>query len=495
MDSLIRRVEQNIQQRRLFKAGQGILVAVSGGLDSMVLLHLLHSLASKTRWQLAVAHLNHRLRGRSADLDEALVRRTARQLGLRFASGKADVRRMAREQRLSLEMAARLARHQFLAQTARRLGLKSIALAHHADDQVELFFIRLLRGSGGEGLGGMKWQGPSPAHSRAQLTRPLLNVSKQDLKRYARLHNLKFREDATNRSLDILRNRIRHELLPLLRSRYQPGLDKTILRASEIIGTEAEFVSDAARTWLRRKSASAQRQPFDQLAIAVQRRVIQMQLAELEIEPEFELVERLRLTPNSPVSVSPGSRQAPSEKKHARKSSPHLLRGGGEEDAALPPQVLRSEDGRVRLIAKDRVGFNRGAARRVLTGRSGSLDFEGLRVDWRQINRAGASRARGRLGCEWFDRGAVGRVITLRHWVEGDRFQPIGMTKSVKLQDLFTNMKIPRDQRHQLVVAEAENGRIYWVEGLRISEQFKLKTGTNRRLEWRWKRAGMRVAV
>jgi tRNA(Ile)-lysidine synthase len=99
------------------------------------------------------------------------------------------------------------------------------------------------------------------------------------------------------------------------------------------------------------------------------------------------------------------------------------------------------------------------------------------------------------LGQEWFDADAIGRRITLRHWSEGDRFQPIGMTHSVKLQDLFTNAKIPRARRHELVVAEAENGLIYWVEGMRISEQFKLKPGTQRRLEWRWKRAGMRVAV
>ena len=432
-------------------------------------------------------------------MDEALVRQTARQLGLRFAAGKADVRRMARKQKLSPEMAARQARHDFLARTARRLGLKRIALAHHADDQIELFFIRLLRGSGGEGLGGMKWHGPSPAYSRVQLTRPLLNLSKQDLELYAHLHNLKFREDATNRSLDILRNRIRRELLPLLRSRYQPGLDKTIQRTSEIIGTEAELVSIAARTWLRRKSASARRQPFDQLAIAVQRRVIQVQLAELGIESEFDLVERLRLRPNNPITVPAGGRNVSFEVEPARKKRPPLARplprGGGGRSAAATLQVVRREDGRLRLINNTRFEFNPASTRHVLRGQSGSVQFEGLRVDWRLINRSGASRAKGRSGCEWFDRGAVGREITLRHWVEGDRIQPIGMPKSVKLQDLFTNMKIPREQRHQLVVAEAENGRIYWVEGLRISEQFKLKTGTKSRLEWRWKRAGMRVAV
>jgi tRNA(Ile)-lysidine synthase len=487
VDSLISRVEQNVQQHMLFKAGQGILVAVSGGLDSMALLDLLHSMAAEAKWRLAVAHFNHRLRGRAADLDEALVRATTQKLGLPFAAGRADVRRLAKNTKISLEMAARQARHDFLARTARRFGLKTIALAHHANDQIELFFIRLLRGSGGEGLAGMKWQSPSAADSRVQLTRPLLNVSKQDLGEYAREHNLKFREDATNHSQDILRNRVRHELQPLLRKRYQSGLDKIILRVSELVSAEAEFASDAARAWL--KSRPTRRTTFDRLPIAVQRRVVQMQVAELGVEPEFELVEKLRLKPNSTVSVQIVVEQEYSKRRHVRRKRTPL------PNAPASHQIVRNPAGEIHFVENRAVEFNRGRSRHVLRGRSGSIVFEGLRVDWRLIERTGASRARGRLGHEWFDADVVGRHVLLRYWSEGDRFQPIGMTHSAKLQDFFINLKIPRDQRHQLVVAEAQNGQIFWVERLRISERFKLKPGTRRRLEWRWKRAGMRVAV
>src|SRR5712672_348813 len=120
--------------------GQSALIAVSGGVDSMVLLQLLHGLAQKHHWRLVVAHLNHRLRGRSSEADEALVRHYGRSLGLKVVTGRADVRAMARRKKLSLEMAARKVRHEFLARQASRLKIRTICLAHHADDQLEHFF-------------------------------------------------------------------------------------------------------------------------------------------------------------------------------------------------------------------------------------------------------------------------------------------------------------------------------------------------------------------
>ena len=196
----------------------------------MVLLHLLASFASRHGWRLTVGHFNHQLRGRSSDADERLVRRTARRLGLKCAVGSSDVRDFAKEHGISIEMAARKCRHEFLARVAVEHQARVISLAHHADDQVELFFLRLLRGAGSQGLGGMKWVGPSPANARLKLVRPLLDCSKVELTDFGQQHRIEFREDATNISQDVLRNRVRHELLPLLTRRYQPALQRTVLR-------------------------------------------------------------------------------------------------------------------------------------------------------------------------------------------------------------------------------------------------------------------------
>src|ERR1043166_2265835 len=185
MAGLLLRTRKAIDRQVLLRRGESILVGVSGGLDSMVLLHVLQKLAPMHGWHLSVAHLNHQLRGRSSDADERLVRRTAQKLRLPVVVERADVRRFARTRKLSLEMAARRVRHDFLARAARQKRIRTVALAHHADDQLEHFFLRLLRGSGGKGLAGMKWRSPSPRDPRIELVRPLLDQRKSALRAYA----------------------------------------------------------------------------------------------------------------------------------------------------------------------------------------------------------------------------------------------------------------------------------------------------------------------
>ena len=178
VNEFLQRAETEIQKRQMLPRGQKILAAVSGGADSLVLLHVLHSHAPKYRWKISVAHFNHRLRGRASDADEKLVHRTARKLSLPFYVAGADVKKFAAQSKISVEMAARKLRHEFLARVAREQKNSVVALAHHADDQVELFFLRVLRGAGGEGLAGMKWQSSSPANWKITLVRPLLCLPK-----------------------------------------------------------------------------------------------------------------------------------------------------------------------------------------------------------------------------------------------------------------------------------------------------------------------------
>ena len=455
MADLIQQVERDIATRTLFAEGEAILVAVSGGLDSMVLLHLLHRLGSALGWQLAVAHLNHQLRGRSSDADERLVRATARTLGLRFIAGRGRVRRLSEREGLSIEMAARRLRHEFLARAARRLGFRTIALAHHADDQVELFFVRLLRGAGAGGLAGMKWSNPSPADARIRLARPLLGCVKGELKRFARKARIPFHEDTTNAGLDPLRNRIRHELVPLLQRRYQPALGRTTRRLMEILGAEAAWVAAAARAWLGRRRRAC----FSRLPVAVQRQVLHRQLGDLGIDRiDFERIEWLRNAPGTRLVIRP--------------------------DLALS----RRADGTLERHRMVTAGF--GTKRRLLDliGVCGACIFDGAQVAWQVQEQPGVRRPRNTPGCEYFDAERVGPAVVLRHWRKGDRFQPIGMPRPVKLQDWFTNRKVPRAQRHELLVATTGAGEIFWVEGQRIGERFKLDKGTRCRLKWTWTR-------
>lgn len=467
MTDLLQRVEQSIQNRRLLPRGGRVLVAVSGGLDSLVLLHILRRLSIAHRWRLAVAHFNHQLRGRASDADETLVRHAAAALKLPFVAGRADVKAFARRSKLSLEMAARKLRHEFLARAARRRKMAVVALAHHADDQVELFFLRLLRGAGGEGLAGMKWQSPSPADPEIALIRPLLDCSKPELLAFGRENKIRFREDATNFSNDFLRNRVRHELLPLLRKKYQPGLNQAVLRLMEIVGAEAELADAAARRWQKETGGAGRpaggtaprlrtRPDFKDLPVAVQRKVLQRQLIRLGVPADFELIERLREKPDRPVSAGAGL------------------------------AVARDAAGKTKLLPQTPENFNAGRLALTLAGRAGEAVFGGKKFGWRIRSQKKFIRPARQAGREEFDADRVGGRITLRHWRPGDRFQPLGLKSAVKLQDLFTNAKIPRARRRELVVAEAEAGGLCWVEGLRMSEPFKLTPATQRRLIWHW---------
>jgi tRNA(Ile)-lysidine synthase len=481
-------IDQAIRARGLFRRGQKILIAVSGGVDSMVLLHVLHGLAPKNKWQLTIAHLNHQLRGRGSDADERLVARTAGKLGLPVVSARADVKGFARTGKLSLEMAARKARHEFLAQTAARLKIFHIALAHHADDQVELFFLRLLRGSGSEGLAGMKWRSPSPANPGIQLLRPLLEQSKESLRDYAAAEKIPFREDASNEWLDIQRNLIRRELLPLLRRNYQPALERTILRLMDILRAEAEFMNEVAAEWLAHGARSAgllkgdfrrggdalanqqvcptfSGSSFAKLPLAVQRRCIQSQLLRHGVPADFALVERLRMSPGKPFTIVP--------------QIAALCDVNGQLHFRGSP-VVASRPARLEVT---------------LDGSAGETVFGGRKISWAVSARKTTRRPRPDSGTERFDADKVGLRIVLRHWQPGDRFQPIGMKQLVKLQDFFVNQKIPRARRHDLIVAATGANEVFWVENLRISEQFKLTPQTTRQLTWQWKIKGKQAVA
>ena len=431
-------------------------MAVSGGVDSMVLLRILADAATVSGWKLQVAHFNHQLRGAASHADERLVAATSCKLGLLCHVGCGDVRKHAKEAGVSIEMAARQLRHRFLAGVSRKTRSKVVALAHQADDQVETFFLKALRGAGGEGLGAMGIKSPSPWSRRFTVIRPLLGESKTAIEAFAREQRIRFREDASNADESIPRNRVRKKLLPVIREQFGGHAFDSLPQTMAIVREESRLASSLASEWISSGSAAPL---FDALHVAVQRQVIRLQLIQLGLTPAFDLIERLREVP-------------------------------GEQVSAEGRLVLRaSETGKVMFgPSSEELEFRAGEVE-LKTGAKGTAHFEGVDLSWRLKRAPKPFRIPAReSGVEVFDVTEIGTKVLLRHWQPGDRFQPIGMPVPVKLQDLFVNARISSRTRRAAVVACAQDGRIFWVEGLRIGEQFKVGTASRKLLEWRWNR-------
>jgi len=275
------------------------LIGVSGGRDSVALLHALTELGYK---RLIVSHLDHKLRGRSSEADAKFVKALASKLNLECEVARADVAALARQTKQSIETAGRNARYEFFGRTARRRRCRTIFLGHHADDLVETFLLNLFRGSGPAGLGGIRRIARRQVDG-VQLTivRPFLGIARKEIDAYLKAHRLKYRDDATNQTLGPVRNRIRHRIIPYVEKQLGRNVRGALWRAAMISADEAEL----AETLIDPLSASSRELALEELRAqprALQRRTIHLWLQKRGITNlDFETIERVRtlLEPNA----------------------------------------------------------------------------------------------------------------------------------------------------------------------------------------------------
>jgi tRNA(Ile)-lysidine synthase len=285
---------------RRFSPNERYLVGLSGGRDSVALLHWLVDSSYK---KLICCHLNHQLRGRASDADARFVRKLADRCDVDLVIGSAKVRALASEQKLSIEAAAREARYKFFAQVAKRKRIRTIFLAHHADDVVETFLINLFRGAGSTGLSAMR-EVSNRRIDNVNLTivRPFLGIWRTQIDDYVRKHRLKFREDASNRDVALLRNRIRRQIIPYLEKTVGRNIRPSIWRTATIAAEEENWIE----TQLPRETPAALSVlELRKLPTALQRREILKWLRLRKISSVgFDMVENIRtmLDPNSRIA-------------------------------------------------------------------------------------------------------------------------------------------------------------------------------------------------
>lgn len=443
-------VQSYIRQHDLIRPGDEVVVGVSGGADSVALSHILHRLSKRMKFEIVIAHLNHRIRAKAADRDEAFVKAWAETLGVEFLSDRRDVPALAKEQSVSIEMAARAARHEFF----RSCGGDAVAVAHTSDDQAETVLMRFIRGSGARGLGGML---PVATLRGLKIIRPLLGTPRVEVKRYLREQNIAWREDASNRDPAHLRNRIRRNLLPVLEKEYNPSIRETLCRTAIVFSDEDRFLTEwAVRSAHIDKTYQLRLEQWISLPVALRRRVLMGWLEARGYPPEridFDLIQRaLQLTEDQR-----GSQRLSLENGWilVRRYGNLQLAREGEFAASLSQPVQVPGVTRMR---KEGWSISAQWSKGILTSRP---------------TRPGRIPAAASISAKKVGLAA----IVVRSWREGDRMKPYGLRGSKKLQDIFVDAKIPRDTRHTIPVFECRK-EIIWIPGYRIARDWALSSET-----------------
>ncbi len=460
MPSLQARVLQAMQAHCSGDPGEGMLLAVSGGADSMALLLAMVSAAKKLRCRLVVAHLDHGIRGATAEADAEFVKATAEALGLDCVVGRRNVPDMARRSGESIEMAARRARYDFLLKTAAAKNCRILATAHNADDQAETLLLRFIRGAGRRGLAGIA--GVS-FRKNIVILRPLLDVTRKEIENFLTSKRQTWREDESNSDTSFQRNRIRLDILPLLEKTLNPGIRAALRRTADIMQQENSWLEGIAGELLDNclKSSGAKNTlpiaALRSMPLAACRRVLIAWLRDNSLPDEnldFETVERVR---------------------------DMLSTGRAARAVALPGGVEIRRAGEYLLFQQskspDKKKTQKISVVLKLPG-SARLPMLGIAVST-NLARGIAKETRGMPGrlpaCASFDPQAIGKnQLVLRVWQPGDRMRPLGMNGTRKLQDIFTDAKVPRHERCRVIVLTCKDV-IVWVPGFRIAEGWQVR--------------------
>ncbi|OGW67977.1 MAG: tRNA lysidine(34) synthetase TilS [Nitrospirae bacterium RIFCSPLOWO2_01_FULL_62_17] len=460
---LERHVAASARARKLFAAGDHVLVAVSGGPDSVALLSALSSLARSQRLTLSACHLNYGLRGEESEEDAQFVSRLCAELGVPLTCERIDLSRAAGVRKgTSLQARARDARYAALQRTAAARGASKIALGHTADDQAETLVMWMLRGSGAAGLGGIR-----PVRDGLYV-RPLLDVSRTEVLAYLKAKGRAFRTDSSNARPVYLRNRIRHELVPLLKQ-FNPSVVDALTRQAAIVRDEDLCLEQWTSEWVARhvhpdedRSLAVPRAALLELPVALQRRVIRRVMQQAA---------------GGPYGSTFGSAEAVLEKiVRGRSGSSLALRGarvarGYDRISFSPGSETGRSDGSP--VPDQAVIVNLGIPSAVVWPPTGQV------IRARISQTPDAQAAAGRQVAH-FDAERFTPRLAIRSWKAGDVFHPQGMGgRRKKIQDFFCDIKLPRGQRAGVPLLVAPEG-ILWVVGYRTDHRFRVTPSTKR---------------
>jgi tRNA(Ile)-lysidine synthase len=460
--NLLDKVERRIEEHKLLAQGDVVVVAVSGGPDSVALLHILFLLSERYAWKLVAAHVNHQFRGEESASEAVFVANLAKMWGLPCEVAEIDVPAYIQQTSLNGQTAAREKRYEFLHTVAEQYSAKSIALAHHADDQAETILMRLIRGTGPSGLTGMQ---EIRREKKVELIRPFLRIYKSDIEQHCLQHNLAFCRDSSNELRKYFRNQIRLDVMPMLRS-YNDSLPESLNRLADMMQAEDDYMEGAVQQFFAEqvtfdsRCALFSRQPFARLHVALQRRLIKLILDYLALGVEkvdFARIELMRTailqdqTSNLKLDINEQLYMV-REYESIRFQAPRTDVGSFSYPIALEDAEL--------LIPEVGKKLTFDVCRHKEMTLDGSLVSSPLDTE------------------AFFDLDQLELPLLVRSRAAGDRMQPYGLNGTKKVKDMFIDAKIPPSQRDAIPVIVDAKGQVLWIPGLRHSKHAPVHTET-----------------
>jgi tRNA(Ile)-lysidine synthase len=427
------------KRQGLFHPGQRVGVAVSGGPDSVLALHFMRDSASEWGITLAVVHFNHHLRGAESDADEAFVRKLADSIRIAFIGGEADVARLAREKKRNLEATARELRYRFFFSLVDQGRLDKVVTAHTANDQAETVLLRLLRGAGTRGLGGIY------PLLEGKVARPFLDLTRAEIMRELEARQLEYRLDSTNLDSRLRRNKVRRELLPLLEREFNPAVIPLLKNHADRARDEEAFLEQQARErsrpWRLREGGEEKIsvKALRGFAPAIQRRVLRQMLQSLRQDLRGVAYAHIEGLLRFATSAQSGRSLPLPGGAVARKEFDWLILG-------------------VQPVCGD------GYAYPVEIPGEIAVPALGLTFRFKIVEAQGVPKAYNKSEGSAIDAQKLPQKLLLRNWRAGDRYCPRGSRKLRKLKELLRRRKIPRSQRKLWPVLEGGE-QIAWVRG------------------------------
>jgi tRNA(Ile)-lysidine synthase len=453
--AFVTRFHEYGRRRRLIEERQKIVAAVSGGVDSVVLLDLLAKEVEPLGLSIIVAHFNHQLRGAESDGDEQHVAQLARHYGFEFYVERAPTEEYAKHHKLGIQEAARNLRYEFFEALLVSSGFDVIATAHNADDNAETVLLNLFRGAGVQGLSGI------PVYREdKRIIRPLLFASRFDIEQYALHEQLLFRNDSSNEKDHYTRNFLRHQILPLIKENVNPNVVQTLQRSAELFRELEAFLTYSTREGFNLIVA---KRTDEELHLSIPRLrsnpVLMQQHILMHAALEFAKKRIEYDQVNGILELTEGLT-------------------GSWVSISKEYVVFRDRENLVFRKTEQPIEF------KITVQPNHRYDFRRFHFSSEVIDGNAGRIGAGNGSVEYIDADRVrGESLVLRTWGEGDAFVPLGMKAKKKISDFFVDEKIPIYEKHHIPILETRDGEVVWVCGQRIDDRFKVTEDTKRVLK------------